>query len=653
MTINRDVEVLRQSIRAVTQILTESNVKVTQQGVEAYTVSDPKTGNIKHINLPYLPDDASEQLIQAVQGYLDHEVGHALFTDFQVGKSVTDDLTNELHNIVEDAFVERKMAEKFRGSAYNLGNVGAFYRERYLDKVIESGDPDEIKRALSVAAIRALSGQQQYIDYMSDKWHHLDEFKQKVEPLSKQLSQTKSSQDCLDAAVAIKKALSDDEPPSPPQPNQPNNDDNDDESEDSGETDKEEGNSEKDKDEGSEGEGDNSSEEGDESENDEDADEQEGDSGSDDGSEDSNESNSEGDSEEGDSDGDSEFDSNAADGQEGGDDSKPSMADIIKGGLKGGFGDSLASEVADAARDSDYLIYSDEFDTIGPYEQIGFGRLSSDKEMSDFEDEVMHMMSPIQKDIERAICARSLSTYTGGHRSGKLHSSALSRLKTGDDRVFRRKQVNTTKDVDVTLVIDNSGSMSGSKIRLASLSAFALSSVLERLGINNEVIGFTTGGMPNDAYTTMRQTEVDYGLKYARYCTTVMPIFKGFGEKMTPTVKKRLASSSLGDGEMGANADGESILIAYKRLMSQKGKGKIMIVLSDGLPAFYGNANPSKHLEQSVKQIEAGGVNVIGIGIQTTAVNQFYSKSIVVNNVNELPTVVAGQLKRALLSKAG
>ena len=115
--INRDVETLRQSIRAITQILTESNVKVTQQGMEAYTTADPKTGAIKHINLPYLPDDASETLIQAVQGYLDHEVGHALFSDFSLLKSVTSDSIKQLHNIVEDAFVERKMAQKFRGSA--------------------------------------------------------------------------------------------------------------------------------------------------------------------------------------------------------------------------------------------------------------------------------------------------------------------------------------------------------------------------------------------------------------------------------------------------------------------------------------------------------------------------------------------------------
>lgn len=662
----KDVEILRQSIRAVTQILAESDIKVTQQGMDAYTVCAP-SGKINQINLPYLPDDATDDLIAAVQGYLDHEVGHALFTDFEVVRSVSSDLVlKNLHNIVEDAFVERKMVEKFRGCAYNLQNVGAFYREKHLDKVLATGTEDDIKKSLIVAAIRSFSGQEDFTNYMSDKWHLITEFKAQVEPLAVMLSATRNSQDCLDAAKAIKEAITPVQPPKPESTAKPEEDDEHQEgdestqsNEPSEETSDSDGNSESDEDTSNEGERkadeelegeseqvakpepEESEEEAEPKEDDGD-DEGEG-NGDSDGEEEESEEQEE--QEEGDSAGLEPTEASGEESEEGEDD-MPSLADLIGGGLDGGYSESLATEVADKAQLSEYLIYTDEHDRLGLYEEIDFGPLASDTQVAKFEKVVNHMLSPIQKDIERAICARSASTHTGGFRSGKLHSSALSRLATGDDRIFRRKQINTTKDVAVSLVVDCSGSMGGAKMKLAAYSAFALSSVLDRLGITHEMIGFTTERLPDGVYDQMSESARKHNLDYSRYESLVMPIFKGFREKMSMKVKRRLAN--LNEDNMGSNADGESIAIAAKRLMAQKEKGKIMIVLSDGYPQVWGG-DIRPHLKESVKRIELSGINVVGIGIESKAVEEFYSKSIYVDDVEQLPTVVGKQLKAMLL----
>jgi cobaltochelatase CobT len=58
-------------------------VKVTQQGTSAFVQFDTKTNAPMRVNLPYLPDDATDELLNAVQGFLDHEVAHILFTDNQ------------------------------------------------------------------------------------------------------------------------------------------------------------------------------------------------------------------------------------------------------------------------------------------------------------------------------------------------------------------------------------------------------------------------------------------------------------------------------------------------------------------------------------------------------------------------------------------
>ena len=342
--------------------------------------------------------------------------------------------------------------------------------------------------------------------------------------------------------------------------------------------------------------------------------------------------------------------SEEGDGQEMG---SPLSKLIENNGIDGGYAEMMGCEVAQSAVGSEYLIYTDEHDVIGVFEDIKFGELATDSVTSKFESKVTHMMSPIQKDIERAICARSASTHTGGFRSGKLHSASLSRLATGDDRIFRRKQINKTKDVAVSLVIDCSGSMNGEKIKLAAVSAFTLSSVLDRLGINNEVIGFTTKEFDYEVQRVMREEESKHGVSYARYEALSMPIFKRYGERMSQTVKRRLAGLKNAHDSLNSNVDGESIAIAAKRLMAQRESGKVMIVLSDGCPAVWGNGNfVDAHLKTTVEQIEASGINTVGIGIHSREVERFYSKSIYVSDIADLPTVVSKQLKAMLLGSA-
>lgn len=74
------------------------------------------------IYLPLLPDDVPQKIQDAVQGYLDHETGHILYSDLQQFKGLS---PSEMHcaNIVEDLFIERKLEDAFPGSMYNLRNA--------------------------------------------------------------------------------------------------------------------------------------------------------------------------------------------------------------------------------------------------------------------------------------------------------------------------------------------------------------------------------------------------------------------------------------------------------------------------------------------------------------------------------------------------
>lgn len=296
-------------------------------------------------------------------------------------------------------------------------------------------------------------------------------------------------------------------------------------------------------------------------------------------------------------------------------------------------------DVAELIEDLPYSVYSTDTD------RIEYAPESTDFDtVQKIEDATRGMTAPIQKNLERAIAARSIAVWNTGLRSGKLHNAALGKLITGDERVFRRKKEETeTKNVAVSLVIDCSGSMSGSSSRLACTSAYALANVLTRMNIAFEIIGFTTA---------IDRPVSSYKKHFSRYEPLYLPIFKGFNDKWDSRTKMRLgqlASSSF-EKMMRNNIDGESIQICGDRLLSRPEKGKIMIVLSDGFPAADGDREEQKsHLKAVIEGLEKR-MKIVGIGIDSTAVRNYYSKNVVIYKIAELPGQVVQELRKALLS---
>lgn len=172
----QEVRVARAAVVKIAQILSRESISVTQQGSQAYCEAD-KNGRPQRINLPSIPNDASEQILRATQGFLDHEVGHALFSDFAAAREAAEDslLLKLLHNLVEDVFVERRMAERFRGAERNLDDTRRFVLDEHIDPAFadlraEDAEEDALFALLSMPMIRAWAGQPAMAAYMADKW---------------------------------------------------------------------------------------------------------------------------------------------------------------------------------------------------------------------------------------------------------------------------------------------------------------------------------------------------------------------------------------------------------------------------------------------------------------------------------------------------
>lgn len=616
--------VLRESIVLIAQMLSGNSIKVTQRGVSAYVTPDAE-GKPVLINLPYIPDNATEELCDAIQGFLDHEVAHCLFTDFKAFNAIAG--SPPLHgmaNLLEDARIEKAMADKFTGCGGNLSNTGEFFLKKYtIPKMQEAdlaGDSEAMVGVLSVPLIRSMAGQRVFSEFMRGKEHHVEDFYDKIKDLKPKIESMASTADAITLAREIRKRMGADEeeegsgPGSAPP--------------------KRTGGKGK----GSGGIGGGSGagageEAGEEAAGGEEgAGEEEGTPGTD-------------------PEADENWDDDKDVSGEASADPAASLRAIDKENANG-FDEEMSRQIgvdsAAAAKHAEYLVYSTEEDVIEPL-VVGAGY--EDSMFTKLEDKVQHMVGPLQKDLERAIVARSRSTYSGGHRSGRLHGAGLSKLIVGDDRVFRHKEENTTKDVAGSLVIDISGSMGGAKIHLATQAAYAVSQVLDRLKISHEVIGFTTGPKICGSSAMMEDEEKRMGRPFTRTESIYMPVIKGYGERIGTETKKRfgwLPHSRV----FRNNIDGESVEKAARRLLARKEVGKFMIVLSDGAPACAGDSRrAAQHLKRVIKDLINTGINVIGIGIQTDAVKDYYPKSIVINDVDELPSRVVHELRNMLLPK--
>lgn len=298
---------------------------------------------------------------------------------------------------------------------------------------------------------------------------------------------------------------------------------------------------------------------------------------------------------------------------------------------------------------SDYRVFTRDQDRIETY--VVDEHRYKDHALVTLENTVSHMIGGMQKDIERMMAARSQVMNVPGFRSGRLHGAGLHRLMAGDDRIFRRKHEAKSTDTAVSLLIDNSGSMSGEKMTLAMQAGYALSSTLERVRIAHEAIGFTTShDVTREYFEELEREATRIGKGFSRNVPLYMPIFKSFDERLNPQIRKRFAAAIHNQNYLMNNIDGESVRIAAHRLMKRKETRKVMIVLSDGNPA----ASTRYHkeieadLHRAVRECEQSKIDIIGIGINSNAVKAYYKKNVVLNDITKLPTEIMGQLKAIL-----
>jgi cobalamin biosynthesis protein CobT len=189
--------------------------------------------------------------------------------------------------------------------------------------------------------------------------------------------------------------------------------------------------------------------------------------------------------------------------------------------------------------------------------------------------------------------------------------------------------------------------MAGKKIELAQLCIAALADALTQLSFECEVLGYSSVEC-----AAMREL-----LERQRANGADLSGYNRFIERLDLKIYKRFGSpelSGLACIDCGyENPDGEALAWAAARLAEQRAARRILMVFSDGYPST-GDGDPRvlrSDLRARVEAIGARGIELVGVGVLTDAVESFYPHSIVVSRLAELGTTVLGVLSRMLLER--
>ncbi len=543
----------------------------------------------KNIYLPSLPDDIPKDLLRAIHGWVDHECAHICEnTDMKVAKEFRERFGPHgffLLNILEDLRVEEGMRKRFPGSGYNLARCYEFAVE---DAAKETAMHP--MRQLAFAINTRVNGQPDLLFVAPETYSAVEMVESIVNKVAKCANTKKVAALAEEAWKILEPLLTSQQQPPPPPQNASSN-------------------------------GENQSDGQPQSQG-----------SSPDQAPDSPSSNTD------------TPESAPSQSHNGNNEQR----DEHLQGILGDLGDAIASQVRSYADNhQSYRVWNTKYDRVmlaenAPY-QTHSERMAS----------VMPHVSGVRQRLLQTLLAEPRARWRGDLEEGAVNPRALHRLvcpaagREGSPRVFRRRERVKKLRTAVTLLVDESNSMSGRRIKLAAETALVFCEALSRLNIAANVIGFSTAQHDPNLQNALIQTGLSKTEIKARYRTIPLrhTVYKRFGEQFHK-VSGRMDSMRA----QSLTPLGESMLFAAKVLAERHEERKVLFVITDGMPAV--DLQPEgitfSHAREAIKRIEKAGVDVALLGIMTPSVADLHHRSVVINRVDDLPRAAMRQLQNIL-----
>ena len=223
-------------------------------------------------------------------------------------------------------------------------------------------------------------------------------------------------------------------------------------------------------------------------------------------------------------------------------------------------------------------------------------------------------------------------------RSGRLDTNKLAEAVQGVPTIYERIGKVTTNKLCVTILVDESGSMMGSKAIAARQAAIFLNEALSKVkDVELFIYGHTadwSGGYGGEHGINPDSCSGSFSTQLLIYKEPGMPISTNLGH-------------ISGKYE---NRDGAAIIAAAKRVRSKTQSQGVFVVISDGSPhaAGYSGETARKHVQRMANETESLGFEVIQVTIGGYRSADMFKNVIDMDNVNKFPEQFVNFLKKKI-----
>lgn len=229
---------------------------------------------------------------------------------------------------------------------------------------------------------------------------------------------------------------------------------------------------------------------------------------------------------------------------------------------------------------------------------------------------VMRSYRPLEKAVKEYLTG---SVRNGLYFGNRLNGKGLYRkdMRYFQDKKREEKDLNTV----VSVLVDESGSMSGKKNEAAIAMSLVLSSLMEKMKVPCAVYGHHTSGCDD----------------------VTVDVYQEFGKTRSGAIMKMQAS--------GCNRDGYALRIVGNRLLQRQEEKKVLVLVCDGQPAHTGYSGDEAYadLRAYQKELKRKGVNLIVAAIDDDKeqIKMIYGSSFMtISNLNRLAELLASRLIR-------
>lgn len=220
--------------------------------------------------------------------------------------------------------------------------------------------------------------------------------------------------------------------------------------------------------------------------------------------------------------------------------------------------------------------------------------------------------------VRRLLLARNRTSRRSNLEEGRLDLNRLVPIVNAANDVYysvkQQRDVNTA----VSIMLDNSGSMSGYPLKVCQQAAVTLDQAIAGTGTDLEITGFTT--------------------TFPGYRPQIY-FYRRFGQK------GQQASASLGrmtDVRLGGTPCSVQMLDCMRRLKQHKADRKIMIIVTDGA------VDDPERTAAVHDLIVASGVQVLGVGLACDNIADWCDNCCVIQDMDDFPAALATLIQNSM-----